>query len=229
MHGDRFDVVTRALSLPGSRRRAIATLAGLLTLVHSGEIHEIRAARTGRCRARCGECQRCDRGPCRRAKSGRERCRAGVCRPGPNGVPCGNGGKQCQQGRCVCPSGTRECGGTCVDLLSDENHCGECNQRCAAGTACLNGACFTTNCASPSPPGNCTGASCSGQTCTPPGTNCGTCDATTEDEIVCINLGPPCEEFQACVRSADCPLGTVCVKSGCCAFAGKPNICVQPV
>lgn len=39
-----------------------------------------------------------------------------------------------------CATGTR-CGATCADLQNDDNNCGACARRCAAGTACSAGAC----------------------------------------------------------------------------------------
>lgn len=41
-----------------------------------------------------------------------------------------------------CASGAR-CGATCADTLTDENHCGGCNLRCAAGQTCSGGTCQT--------------------------------------------------------------------------------------
>jgi hypothetical protein len=41
-----------------------------------------------------------------------------------------------------CTSGTR-CGSTCANTLTDENHCGGCNRRCAAGQTCSGGTCQT--------------------------------------------------------------------------------------
>ncbi len=117
-----------------------------------------------------------------------------------------NGRKRCQRGKCKPKANGSGCGGS--------------------GT-CLNGGCATT-CANPSPPGACSGASCTGPSC-PNGEFCGTCDMTTEGQVVCGDLRPPCSEFQSCERSANCPRGSVCAKSGCCAFAGKPNVCMRPV
>jgi len=53
---------------------------------------------------------------------------------------CG-GDTVCDAGECVCADGSDQCGEVCTDLASDANHCGECDQTCAAGVACVDGAC----------------------------------------------------------------------------------------
>jgi hypothetical protein len=45
----------------------------------------------------------------------------------------------CTGGACVCEFD--ECGGVCVDVLSDEAHCGGCDNVCAAGEFCAAGSC----------------------------------------------------------------------------------------
>jgi hypothetical protein len=51
---------------------------------------------------------------------------------------CGDRGALCVDGYCVCPAGLADCG-TCVDLATDPNNCGDCDFRCTG--ACLNGTC----------------------------------------------------------------------------------------
>jgi len=41
----------------------------------------------------------------------------------------------------VCPPGITGCGGSCVDLQTDEDNCGSCNHACPAGSTCQGGAC----------------------------------------------------------------------------------------
>lgn len=48
-----------------------------------------------------------------------------------NGIDCGSGDP--------CPAGSARCGGVCVDLASDNAHCGRCDRPCAS--ACANGYC----------------------------------------------------------------------------------------
>lgn len=44
----------------------------------------------------------------------------------------------------VCPADRLACNSTCVDLRTDNNNCGYCNNSCPAGTSCLNGNCAIT-------------------------------------------------------------------------------------
>ncbi|MDY4842347.1 MAG: hypothetical protein SO314_08300, partial [Alphaproteobacteria bacterium] len=48
------------------------------------------------------------------------------------GVTC-SGGKTCSNGTCVCPSGTKDCGGSCKNCCSDSD--------CGSGYTCNNGSC----------------------------------------------------------------------------------------
>jgi hypothetical protein len=42
---------------------------------------------------------------------------------------------------CACPEGRTPCNDRCVNLERNENHCGECFNRCAEGEECMNGEC----------------------------------------------------------------------------------------
>jgi len=44
-------------------------------------------------------------------------------------------------GESQCPDGETECNGTCVDLNSDDSHCGACDVACAEGRRCEQGRC----------------------------------------------------------------------------------------
>ena len=223
MEPSRFDALARAVT---GRRSALGLLAalGLGLGVPDG-------AAAAACKAvgkPCARAVECCSGLCQ-GQPGRKRCRCRDGRRPCRGRCCGRLQRCTARGRCVpCPRGTTPCGGTCVDITRNPRHCGRCNAVCPAGTTCLHGGCFTTTCQTPSPPGNCSGASCAGPTCAA-GENCGFCDVTTEAQTTCVNLSPPCSELPGCAESADCPLGEVCVTNGCCAFQGKPNICVRPV
>lgn len=121
-----------------------------------------------------------------------------------------------------CKVGTTRCNTCCVSTISDNANCGDCGIACQTFDACLNGGCGRT-CVNPSPPGNCSGATCTGVQAD------GNCDTTTEGEVVCINLGPPCGELEVCDDTSDCSAGHVCTLSGCCDSVGKPKICTRLV
>ena len=44
-------------------------------------------------------------------------------------------------GNCSCPASLVACGSVCVDLSSDEAHCGECREACDDGAVCKSGTC----------------------------------------------------------------------------------------
>ncbi len=50
----------------------------------------------------------------------------------------------------VCATNEKECGGGCVDTVSNNAHCGDCNVSCEAGEMCSGGECLTT-CAGSTP------------------------------------------------------------------------------
>lgn len=59
-----------------------------------------------------------------------------------DGTACGNS-YECANGECVapCEPGLARCGGRCVDLQTDEQHCGECGTTCDANATCDAGTC----------------------------------------------------------------------------------------
>ena len=82
----------------------------------------------------CGACGvRCPEG---------ELCAAGSCVPNTTGCtpPCA-GEQTCQSGKCQCPNNGQLCGGRCVDVLGNPDHCGSCNFTCPADLGCTNGIC----------------------------------------------------------------------------------------
>ena len=42
---------------------------------------------------------------------------------------------------CGCPEGQSRCGDRCVNLKTNEHHCGSCSERCATNQTCCNGNC----------------------------------------------------------------------------------------
>jgi hypothetical protein len=94
------------------------------------------------------------------------------------------------------------CGGRCVDLMSDAQHCGACGNACPAGNACANGQCVAG--------GNCddAGTCCSGSTA-PCG---GACVDTLSDPHNCAACGRAC-------ASGVCRNGTCADVNDDCAHA----------
>lgn len=86
----------------------------------------------GNCGTACGDNQTCINFTC---------CdNSNIC----GGVCIGVGSPENCQGNCVpCAQGEMCCGVDigCIDVSSDPNHCGDCNNACAQGQTCVNGAC----------------------------------------------------------------------------------------
>jgi hypothetical protein len=93
-----------------------------------------------------------------------------------------SGGQTCsaQTNKCVCQvQNTAYCGPGigCVDVISDENHCGACGNVCTPGEACMNGVCL------------CLGDVCTG-VCVDLRTdndNCGACDRQCSVGFTCVD------------------------------------------
>ena len=91
----------------------------------------------------------------------------------------------------VCRSGRTACGGDCVDLTSDPEHCGACNSPCGGGQSCANAQC----------------------TCPAGETFCaGTCVDTASDPAHCGACGQACAGGESCQQGsckADTKVNTV--------------------
>ena len=60
------------------------------------------------------------------------------------GASCGdNNGSTCVSCNCVCAQGLTYCGQNsgCVNLSTDKDHCGSCQNNCDGGQQCVNGNC----------------------------------------------------------------------------------------
>jgi hypothetical protein len=137
---------------------------------------------------------------------------------------------------CACPEGKSRCGERCVNRKRNENHCGECFNRCDEGEECVRGECQGS-----CPPGEtvCTGCACETVACTPETFGCnpnvvdpdgGFCFANpegggttcacgfgqcTNDCSVCANLGLVCVSSPACNAELDMQcVGPCCVRPG---------------
>lgn len=103
---------------------------------------------------------------------------------------------------CSTPTSTR-CGDTCVNIVTDPQHCGTCDAACESGWQCVRGTCL------PPPPPICTPGSCQGfMWCD---TDTGRCEPGCESDAQCL-ADQVCTVDHQCM----CPAGTVLCDSGCC-------------
>ncbi|HEY3592224.1 MAG TPA: MXAN_6577-like cysteine-rich protein [Polyangiaceae bacterium] len=140
----------------------------------------------------------------------------------------------------ACAGGTANCSGACVDLTTDELHCGSCTTACTAGQTCTLGACqcdtgFTkcgTACVSlASDAANCgaCGKACaSGQVCS--SSVCATSCAAGQTKCgsACVDLNTSLQNCGACATL--CPAGQACTAGKCSCGAGLTsctNVCVN--
>jgi hypothetical protein len=142
MDGFRFDLIGKWLATSKSRRITLRALAAGALVVGPGrlalETASAKCVNPGKtCKSKNGKKKKC-------------------C-----------GGVKCKGGKCQCPTGLKACGGLCVDILSDLDHCGQCGNACGGDEICKYGSC----CANSGPSGPDV-VCCSGIICNPPGENC---------------------------------------------------------
>jgi hypothetical protein len=81
MDAIQFDALTKAWIAEASRRRTLAgTLAAALGALGLAHAKEAAAAKSGKCKKKCGECESCKKGACKK-KDGKKRCKKGKCKP----------------------------------------------------------------------------------------------------------------------------------------------------
>jgi hypothetical protein len=143
MDGSRFDRLTKTLSAPGSRRRALGgLLAGTLGLLgwHDGDeitAHDLKA----KCKKKSGEAKKKCLKKAKQHNATHSAPAAAICIPQCGGKVCGPDG--CG-GACGPPCANGCCdGGTCADFTADEGNCGGCGIACVAGQLCTQGQCVT--------------------------------------------------------------------------------------
>jgi hypothetical protein len=124
MDGNRFDALSRAMAVAGSRRRVIRALAGIAAggAVASLEVDQA-GARPARCRPGGRYCtwnHQCCNNKCRTGKRYPWRTR-NVC-------------------ECMDPDGW--CGNVCTKLGTDKRNCGSCGHKCLPGEVCHDGQCW---------------------------------------------------------------------------------------
>jgi len=212
MDGSHFDALTKELSAPGSRRRALGGLfAGALGLL-SIQTDEGAAKKTKPCP------------PCKKRKQGK--CKKNR----PDGAACPGG--ECRGGNCIatasppgaCPAGRVSCDGQCRLTPG-----GACNSH----AECCSNYCYTRG----AYPGECY-PSCLGKTCTQDADCCvnvgciaATCGGCARTEGFCQNgkvccysechLGD-CFSFvgERCASRFDCAGYQPCIAGKCSCYAG---------
>jgi len=110
---------------------------------------------------------------------------------------------------CGCPQGQTRCNDRCVNLERNENHCGECFNRCDEGQECVGGRCLVS--------------------CTPGTTGCcsapsfGTCFALVDGGTACATVVTCFKEgsSEPITSCSDCPPGSLCAQDG-------PIDCLNP-
>jgi hypothetical protein len=141
-------------------------------------------------------------------------CSGGTCvtaaDPARDGESCG-GGKVCRNGTCACPSGTRDCGGTCRQCCADS----DCPGATCSAAVCIDGACGLTpieGCCTED--GECDdGDPCTVDTCDP---TSHTCRHDAAAAGTPCDDGNPCTVDDACDGAGTCATGS----SKDCAAAG---------
>ena len=187
MRPDQFDILSRRLGTPASRRAALRMLAaGLLggplsrhggVPARAAQIDIFEPPSEGMilvCAAGLTDCG----GGC--VDTSWDDLNCGSC-----GVNCIAAGGECQSGSCRIPCGPTafNCGGVCVSYLTDPNNCGGCYTVCPSGHYCYDGVCFSSAC----PAGH---------------TNCqaGYCVDLSSEHAHCGFCGNACAWNQACVN-----------------------------
>ncbi len=104
-----------------------------------------------------------------------------------------------------CRARETRCDNACLDLRTDTQHCGSCEQSCQGGHECLSGQCI------------CTGGTrdCSG-----------TCVDVTSDAANCGVCGHACNDGQVCsLAQCSCPSGTMTCRGTCTEVAADSQNC----
>lgn len=125
---------------------------------------------------------------------------------GSGGATSGSGGATGGTGACAAPSVA--CDGACVDLQTDINHCGSCDNPCTATESCCAGECYDLE-DSPFHCGSCDNAC-------PPGIACieGVCDCSSLIQCAAACVDPKSDSKNCGACGHDCE-GAVCLDGLC--------------
>ena len=225
MDANRFDRLTRTLSVSASRRQGLAAVLALA----------LSSARSARGSAAQDEpasdpCQpglvQCEAvGECIDLQSDLDNCGAcsAICESGL--VPV-----ECRGGECIrasCPIDIDYCGVVdgCRDLASDPAHCGACGNVCPSGV-CSGGVCVSSGGACPEGEVECDGE-CVATCCN--NEHCGACGNACSPPFTCFEGVCDCPSGLCCaegevVCNGEC-VATCCDNSNC---GGCGNACAPP-
>ena len=159
MDAYRFDSLARTITTIGSRRSTLAAAIGAaLGVLGLADPEDAVAGNSGKCKPKCDECQKCDKGACHKTKHGKA-CKKGKCKPKPDDSACGGSGK-CLAGACNLPPVCIQSGGNC-SLANSEACCSDVCLELGVRNLCVAGAsgkeCLaSTDCTS----NRCTGFRC---------------------------------------------------------------------
>jgi hypothetical protein len=221
MDDSTFDILTKSLTVPGSRRRALAAaLAGVLGTVGRGATDAknkpcppCKKRKQGKCKKKRPDGTACPGGTCQSGTCCRPSCAGKVCGDDGCGGSCGTcgGSTTCQQGQCRCADGRVPCGAsaTCctgTDICLSSGACGPC-----VGV-------FSTFPSSPD-----------GSTC---GSSADCCQADVNGDPAQISCAPDDFQNTVCVQ----PVGTECIShfdcntgvGQCCWGGTTPTRCIEP-
>jgi hypothetical protein len=114
-----------------------------------------------------------------------------------------------------CSQGQTRCGDRCVDLKTNERHCGSCRNRCGTKQTCCGGRCVNLK-RSERHCGRCSNRCAEGQECVE-----GMCSG---GEPIC---NPPCPEGEECVQGTCCPNAQVCSTLTTLTCCAEGEDCIQ--
>ena len=128
---------------------------------------------------------------------------------------------------CGCPEGKTRCNDGCVNLKTNERHCGSCSNSCAAGQECVRGVCQ----------GGCpSGTTTCGTECCAEGQECvgGVCQCPSGTTLCGGNCVPGCQSGQT-LDPTTCKCLSACPEQPCCcscvyrdATGALVSTCVSP-